>query len=394
MKVAVLSEASISPQHGVGMQLLRTFAAGPAEYFSLFFHSWHDGRSEPPRAHLLEDRWLEERWPRGLRGKHLANRMMFLADQCWWSDGEINRKRFARLVAENHLSCDVAYVNIAKEESALKACSILRILGCPYVVHFMDLYHDRLVPASMPGMRQLLAGASSVVALTDALKDEAAKFGPRELITLSIGVEPSQVVAKPPTGGQFRVVFTGRVYREGLELLERSLPLVTKVLPGAEFVYAGPHSTTIPPVLKERTQDIGFVKDAEQFRRVLTDSHCAFLCGPHVLDNLGKYSFPSRVADYMMAGLPIVGTVNPGSATWRMLKPLESTAITLVKTPEEIAEGFVALAGSPEHWKRASDGSRSYACAHFSMEKVRQSIFSLLEKAADNKGIYSTRIDQ
>src|SRR5438105_2147206 len=168
------------------MQLLRTFDNGPMEYFSLFLHSWHEGASEPPRAHLLEDRWLDERWPNGMRGKHFANRLMFHADQCWWHDGEINRKRFAQLVADYDLHCDVAYVNVAKEESALKMCSILRNLGCPYVVHFMDLYHDCLDPATMPGMCELIRGASKVIALTDALSDEAAKFSPHALITLGI----------------------------------------------------------------------------------------------------------------------------------------------------------------------------------------------------------------
>jgi len=394
LKLAILTEANLSPKHGVGMQLLRTFVGGPMEYFSLFLHSWHDGKSEPPHAHLLEDRWLDERWPSGLRGKHFANRLMFQADQCWWHDGQINRKRMEQLVADYDLRCGVAYVNIAKEESALKVCSILRFLGCPYIVHLMDLYHERLDPAAMPGMCELMRGASTVIALTDTLKDEAAKFFPRELITLGIGVEPSSKLAKPPGDGPFRVIFTGRVYREGLEMLEGSLPLVRRALPNIEFVYAGPHSVTIPPKLKERTQDFGFVKDADQFQQILSDCHCAFLCGPHVLDNLGKYSFPSRVADYMMAGLPVVGTVNPGSATWRMLKPLDGAGIVLVNSPEEIVARFAELASSSTRWRQASESTREYACGHFSMDRIRHDIFDLLERAARHTTTVSAGIDQ
>jgi glycosyltransferase involved in cell wall biosynthesis len=376
------------------MQLLRTFAGGPTDYFSLFLHSWHDGKSEPPRAHMLEDRWLDERWPNGLRGRHAANRAMFRAGQCWWSDGEVNLKRMQRLAREYDLRCDVAYVNIAKEESALKMCSLLRFLGCPYVVHLMDLYHDRLDPATMPGMCRLMSGASAVIALTDALKDEAAKFSPRELITLGIGVEPGNRTAQPPAGGPFRIVFTGRVYREGLEMLESSLPLIARAVSNVEFVYAGPHSATIPPILKERTQDFGFVNDADQFQRILTDSHCAFLCGPHVLDNLGMYSFPSRVADYMMAGLPVVGAVNPASATWRMLKPLDGAGVVLTNSPEEIVAGFAQLAGSAARWRQASESSRGYACAHFSMEHIRRSIHCLLDRAAQKTATVSGAINQ
>jgi hypothetical protein len=123
------------------------------------------------------------------------------------------------------------------------------------------------------------------------------------------------------------------------------------------------------------------VTAGDELSRWLAESHLAFLSGPSDLDCFGKFSFPSRCSDYLMAGLPVVACVAAGSATERFLQPLSPGCVRLARTESEIERAVESLTASPERWVLASEQARSYARKHLSIETVREQVMSALRGA-------------
>lgn len=378
MKVAVLSECAMANTHGTGALLLRLFHNSGAPFVHLYLQAMGFGLSECPDSYPLFH------FPkRSYRCQRFAHRFLRMIGLSFWRKQTINRRVFSRLRRENGIAADVAYVVVAHENHAQRLHSILRELKCPYVVHVMDIYHEEgLDPNTMPGFRLLLRGAHANLALTDAIRDEIAKFDSRPVRIVPVGQDRNPYQARPPEN-QKPLVMTmmGRPYQQGTLLLEKAWPQLLQRFGSLELAYIGAHARALPPSMRAYVRDYGYVTDQDQVWRLLSGAHLAYLSGPSELDCFGKFSFPSRCSDYLMAGLPVVAGVAPGSATERFLQPLSPGCVRFARSEVEILRAVEGLTSSPEQWKRASDQARDFAGERLAIETVREQILRELHEA-------------
>lgn len=379
MRVAIITECALSRAHGTGAQVLRLFEGSDADVRHYYFSADYAGLSECAKSHRLQDpSW---RW----RGKKIAMRVERGLGLSWWDGTTIRADRFRKLLAANGHAADVAYVVVACERDARRAASLLESLSCPYVVHVMDLYHrDGLCPREMPGFGQLVAGASSVLALNEAIAAEVAKFHPSCLRTVPFGHTVTSALARA-ADRPVRVVMAGKPYPAGTDLIARAWPDVLRQFPRAELAYVGQHASSLPRSLRRNVRNYGYVPDDSAFQRVLLESHVAYLSGPSEDDHFARYSVPSRTSDYLMAGLPTLACVAPESATGKFLAPLVPHAVRLVRSAEQVADGLRAFAGDAGSWRAASGAARAFAVSRLSMDAARGEVLAALATAARSR---------
>ena len=373
MHIGIFTRDALSAKHGSGAQLIRLLDGANLSHFHLYWWWAHGGESEcQPSFRLIAPNWMAKK---GLF------RLFSALGMTWWKGSQVNLAKLSALRAEHTLRCDVALCLVSDEETAAQSLSLVEAFSCPYVVHFMDLYEDELDPQTMPALRQLLAGASSVLAITEPLEREVAKFRLKDLRRVFIGQNTDVPQANLPAAGMpVRVVLSGRVYMSGLTLLANALPQIRQHFPQVEFAYVGPEYEKFPAELHSAVRNIGFVPD-EQYRQTLADAHLAYLMGPLEKDWLGKYSFPSRTSDYLMAGLPVLGCVGEGTATESVLMPLVPNAVRFTRTPDALLEAFAAFTDSPSAWQTASKEARAYAVEFMALETVRAQWLQALKDA-------------
>lgn len=378
MHVAIMSHNSMSRKHGTGVQLIRTFDDPGVPYTHFYLTSDYAGASEVKRSHRLE-----EVWPKWLKGKRSFAKMVkpLGFHPLWWYNDQINGRKFDRLISKCQIQPSVFYALVGTEQHARRAMSLISHFQCPYVVHIMDLYEPQgITPEEMPGMVALLEGAASVLVLTETIRDEVLKIRDFNVESVPIGIPRTQLKTTPPQNDKIRIFMMGRVY-EGVELLAEAYEKIMLRWPNAQVVYAGNHLARIPEPFRSRIDYKGYISSHEQLQNVLNSCHVAFLCGPYHLDGFGKFSFPSRVSDYLMGGLPIVSAAGRGTAARRMLEPLETTCVRTVSTSAEIPAALDALT-STGAWLSASAAARYYAESNFLIDEIRTKILASLRAAS------------
>lgn len=376
MNLCIVTECALARTHGTGAHALRVFEGSGHPFFHFYLRRIQFGLSECPNSHLLED----VPWP--WKRQRVANAVRRVLGKHWWAGDRLNHRRLSRLIRDEGYRADAAYVIVAREDHAAAAAQIVDVVGCPYVLHVVDLYHeDGLDPAAMPGFSRLIDGASSVLALTDTIRDELTKFGRPDInLQLCFGQGPVPIAAPPEPGGPLEIITVGAPYDTGARLLAEAWDRIKATWPAARVRYVGKHFGMLPEAFRRIADDCGYVSDAE-YERILASSHLAVLKGPWNMDCYGRFSLTSRIGDLTTAGLPIVSCAGPATATGRFLDRLVPTAARAAGTAGELVAGIEGLAGSPAAWAAASAAARRFAAEHFELAALRQALFGRLHAA-------------
>lgn len=373
MKLCIISGAGLCKTHGTGAQLLRIFASGNTPFFH-FYHSSGFGKSQYDRSFLLED----PRYWKPRRGKRLLTKIQQFLHLSWWQGNQVRKRLFRSLINSNQLKCDVAYVVVVDEREAQRGASLLEHLDCPYIVNIMDLLHpDGLVPNAMPGFKKLLENATSIVTLNPEIKAEVEKFKVKEVEVIPFCQEITSFATQPPSERGIRIVITGFVHQGSANFIADAWSKLTQRFPGIELVYLGPSFDRLPDSFKKIARYGGYVSD-EEYQYTLATSHLAYLPGPIEMDCFGRFSIPSRLSDFFMAGLPVLANIAVGSATENFLKPLVPDCVHFTRTKKELLNAIESLTGSDEKWLNASQTARTFARSHLSEDIIRSRILEKL----------------
>lgn len=384
MKVAIITGGAITPRHGSGVQILRLFEGMASPPWHLFWGTHCGTDNAFTRSFLLKTLPRLKRLPGGYKVERLEQALGF----GWWRGNEVDARRLSRLVQAHDLSCDVVYVSIASEFEACRAASLVRALGRPYVVHLMDLCHDKGIdPASMPGYTSLLGEAARVFAVSEPMAHEARKLSRADAVTLVSVAKSKSVAASPPEpGGSLRLVMLGSLGsadNPALKLLADALPLVRERWPSFECLYMGQHYDLMPERLKQLVTYPGRL-NLDEFERLLPTAHLAFLPSPQRLDCFGRFSPVARLTDFSMAGLPILYSMAKGASPEKFLTEGIPWAARSVDTPEAFV-GAVDHFADPSCWINASRRLSLYAEEHFTIECLREHVLDAMDHAVRNQ---------
>ncbi len=386
MKVLFINPPLANHTHGTGKQLqylARSLGEGCHQL------CWARGDlvgDEPcPVTNLYED--VLDHWP-WIVGRGFFRRIQRRFRLLWWDDGRLSGRSVSRVRQLRQKGFGAAYVIVASEEDAKIAGACLDLLKLPYVVNWMDLMEmEELSPAQHPHITRLCRNAMQVYALTGALQrainscstiDRTRKLG--------IARRPTQKRCLPPNvTSPIRCVMLGTLAYGSLhQVWPEVLNQIQKSGMSFELFYIGPKekSRQIPSDLQVTVLEA--LSDDER-DEVLSRMHVALLPGPDTdpKNEWGaRYSFPSRIADFLHHGLPVVGSVHPDSATAEELRSLIGKAVWLSNDATELVEAIMHLAVDTAKWKLASELALEFATRHFAMDALGTELSGSLAAAA------------
>jgi hypothetical protein len=371
-----INRFSLSPRTAIGVQTLRLL--DPHQDW-LHFHWWSNSLKQlDQRSVLFENRVLSRysflHNPKLLRGCELLGISS-------WSGSHLRPALAKRLTARYRERVSSVYLAPLSEDDASRCLKLANLVGTPFVLHLWDLLAGDV---SRGALRELVDRAESVFCVSQPLLDDVSRIRlDAELLLFSRDATPATAMA--PEEGPLKVVMHGNIssYAEGLDDLDGAITLLESKGLKVEVTFLGsPKILRLSNTpLKRRVNVRGFFPTQRDLDNELSRYNVAFLPGPKPnprRDCRSRYSIPSRILDYMAAGLPIVGTAHKASATGGFVRKLGLDAASTCSGPQEVADWLLRLS-RPDTWAEQSARSR----VAFDMLQRQEAPALILKRALD-----------
>jgi hypothetical protein len=303
--VLVLTDDCVSPGHGTGAVLMRHLAPHPSHRLT----------------HVYLRRKGDPFWPNSLA----------LSQGGRGEAGSLPAAEIAALLRANGQLPDVIYANVFGEPGLEALAALLDVLGpVPVIQHFHDwLYAD------LDAFRRALSAVAPCVtelwAITDALGHEIASITGRDVRTMNtFKCEIAPVCKRDHRAldGRFRVVMLGNSHMPWvLHHVRNVWRTIRAQVPGLDPIqwYGYPTSA-----LYVREAGVEIEPEIEYYgylnARVLHEHLCTadlalvpFNIAEEPEYHYAAYSVPSRITEFLNAGLPIVAAAGRGTETSRFL---------------------------------------------------------------------------
>jgi glycosyltransferase involved in cell wall biosynthesis len=287
----------------------------------------------------LENEWEKTRW-------------------AWWRNDKLKIKSKTVLYSLQDRISSVYFAPIDSKD-AQRMIEISNILDKPYVVHLWDFLDGNIDDAAT---QLLIRNAKRVFCLNNEIASEVKRI--RDADILEFTRSPANYYSSGVKNNCVRVALIGdiRSYLAGVLKLFEAIKILKKTGVSIKIIYIGKMSNIVKLGLysKGNIEATGFVKDSAERDRILSTCNVAFLPGPGAspeMDHRSKFSIPSRILDFLTAGLPVVGHVHPSSATFAFLRELDFDQETVCcEDPAQIAEALFSLTKS-HYWSIANQRS-------------------------------------
>lgn len=350
------------------------------------------GKSDVPDSHWLSSIILRQ-WPLAL-GRGFLTRQFQRFGFGWWRGDRLLNSKKPRLV-QMLQDTTFAYVAPLRNSEATKCREILQAVGCPFVVHIWDISD----PTLNSDYAWLFARAERVFYLSPTMIDVIRATAPCEPTNLTFVRPPSRFKSRFSSADELTIALIGFLspYKEGLMLLSQAIGSLRSAFAKIRLVYVGPAEQLkyIPAPLSQITEYAGFLDDEER-DKTLADCHVAYLPGPLLppeVDLRSKHSIPSRMADYLAIGLPVVAAANTHSATLRFFSPICNRGFFPVAEPQDIQSVIIELT-KERFWSESARQCTAFFDVHFNNANGLSELFPLLHRFTESTIIGSRDVIQ
>lgn len=276
------------------------------------------------------------------------------------------------------------HVVVGNEQSAESALNLIRLLGSPkYLLHVMDILHDEgLSPRRTPYFIEIVRKADACLALCQTIADEIQPYSNAPVeVAVCFPVSIVNGYSRPHVSEPFTLVMAGALYHDLPEktawLSEIFLPgwkLFTEHFPAAQMHYYGRDYLQFPSGFREFVKPQPWLEQ-DDYTAQLHRASASLLPVVHLAHDRWRFSIPSRLADFLNAGLPLLCHPMPGTATQAFLSPLLGSAVFLTKTPNEV---FTALMGIATNPTAARAAASAFAQKEFSSDTTARRMNQML----------------
>jgi hypothetical protein len=321
-EILFISALPASHSNAIGVLTLRF--AGP--FGDAWKHCYWDtnmGKSEVSNSIFLNSE-IPRLWP-SAAGRGFAARFVERFELGWWHGDKLLASRKPQL-EKMFQDTGFAYAAPLRNSEATRCREILEVVQCPFVVHLWDIMDRSL----NDDYAWLFSHAEHVFCLSEPMIAFVKETAQCETGLLSFVRPRSKVRASFSKKNSIAIGLIGflAAYRDGLELVAQATESLQANFSRVTVRYIGPPSQLayIPESLRRLTEHVGFLV-GDELDQALLDCDCGLLPGPLLApeqDPRSRYSVPSRVADYLAVGLPVIATVHPNSATSTFCSPLRS----------------------------------------------------------------------
>ena len=252
----------------------------------------------------------------------------------------------------------------------------------PFVLHVMDIFHDRLSEEETPNFRRLIREARHVLCISANIAAEMRSNGAKSVSLLPL-CSGFSVDGRQPFGSPLRIVVSGTirsgVSEDAFKLLVDSWPAIKQQFPAVELHYCGASGKQLPRELLGEILDHGLLSH-EAYQDLLRRCHLAYLPVSHPNHTVWRFSIPSRLADYLACGLPVIASTDPGSGIFSFLSSLPRGCAANVADTKALVQAVMAFAGDSVCWAEASTKAASYARQQLRVQTVRAELFRQLDR--------------
>ena len=267
--------------------------------------------------------------------------------------------------------------------SGMPALLSNRLLKIPYVIYGRgsDVYlPDWFTKLTAKG---ILKNASTVIALTEHMKDAMQAIYSRDIIVVPNGINLNEVAEKETEGGNpsKRVLFVGRLHPvKGVQYLLGAMKMVHQELPEAKLILVGDGEER--EHLENLTDSLGIRGCVEFAGRVPHDRVQDYMnrAEVFVLPSLSE-GFPVTILEAMACGLPVVATRVGGLPD--VIEDGVNGYLVKAKEPSEIAEALLKLLLDEQLWETISKTNKqkvndySWERVALALEKIYQGSIEL-----------------
>ncbi len=380
----LIYRSGFAPTNGHSVQMQRLFGPVQGSVIHLMWEAKEAGRKSVPAIINTDDDIIWRR-PFGRIGRRLQ-RLLMLAGQSWWKSGRINSAKLTRALSRIPLQPQQAYINCGQEWDAERAYKLWEAVHRPaYVLHVVDIFEQELSETRTPYFIRLIRNARHVLCLNRVIENEMNKAG---AISTSVFGLCSDVIPAPRNvpAGPFRMIISGALYKDrfgetkAMRLLREVWPGLARIFPGAELHYSGAASWGLPDELRSHARDHGLLS-AKAYLDLLNSCHLAYVPVSHASNTYGRYSLPSRIPDYLIAGLPVIACTTEGTGIYEFFQSTPLKCTRLVDDTNEFLAAAQEFAGDAERWKKASLTATAYSEGTFAVGRAQEKLFGYLNEA-------------
>ncbi|MEO7796942.1 MAG: hypothetical protein ABIY47_04345 [Opitutaceae bacterium] len=245
-----------------------------------------------------------------------------------------------------------AYLVVYNNAQAEYARHILEVLGIGrYVVHLMDLMERRGIDGLRGGaFEHLIRGATKVVAINSRLAAELVEWRNEPIAQFDmLAGFAARSLASLPSNRERTLLMTGALYDSEpvkmqflREVFAPAWRQFKKTPAGSDvrWRYAGASFPLLDRAVAAEVENLGMVDNAT-LRQITTSARCGFLPVEHHASEHWRFSTPSRLLDFLTAGLPTIAPPNQGTATGDFLAT--HGGFTIVRNQEECLGALLRL---------------------------------------------------
>jgi hypothetical protein len=361
-RILFVTSMPASRSNAIGLQTLYFAKALGHNWCHLYWDSGM-GESEVPQSHPLSSVILR-RWPFKV-GRGFLLRQLQRSRLDWWQGNRLLESQKPRL-REMLRNTKFAYVAPLRNSEATKCREILETVACPFVVHVWDLSDCAL----NEDYAWLFSHAERVFCLSSTMVDKMCSTSPCKVSFLTFVRPPSKFRSAFAPAGELKIALIGflQPYQDGLMLLSSALETFRGDSAKIRLIYIGPPAQLkyMPSPLRHITDYAGFLDDDAR-DRVLASCHIAYLPGPLLppgADLRSKHSIPSRMADYLAVGLPVLAAAHPHSATADFFSTIRGRGFFPVADPTDI-QCVIRELTNETTWLNAAQECATFYSAHF-----------------------------
>jgi len=377
-KILFASLLCASRTNALGVQMLHLAEPfGPA-WADCYWYNDGRGKSEAPTSYRLYSS-IPDLWPFAT-GRGFVSRMTGRLGLGWWRGNHLIARKKSHL---RRLLDDIgfAFVGPLWNNDATRCREILQTIGCPFVVHIWD-FLDKPLNADY---QWLFSHAEQVFYLSPTMVQEIRATAQCETSLLSIARGHSQFKARHCGADMLKIGLVGTLstYSDGVELLSRAIDKLHSQFAEIRIKYLGAREqlAIIPESLREFVEYAGYLY-GDVRDKALADCNVAYLPGPLLSpqeDARSRHSIPSRLADYMAIGLPVIAAVHPSSATNAFFASIRSKGFFPASEPDDINCAVQELQNEM-FWKNASDSCLGFFGKYFDKEQAQRQLLAFAEE--------------
>jgi glycosyltransferase involved in cell wall biosynthesis len=264
--------------------------------------------------------------------------------------------------------------------SGMPALLSHKLLKIPYVIYGRG--SDVYLPGWFTKLtaKGILKNASTVIALTEHMKDAMQAIYSRDIIVVPNGINLNEVAEKETEGGNpsKRVLFVGRLHPvKGVQYLLGAMSIVHRELPEAKLILVGDGEER--EHLETLTDNLGIRECVEFAGRVPHERVKDYMnqAEVFVLSSLSE-GFPVTILEAMACGLPVVATRVGGVPD--IIKNGTNGYLVDTMNQEQIAEALLNLL-QDEKLRRDISGNNREKAKKYRWDAVAATLEGIYQKS-------------